>query len=75
MTNYKAPFTLVNKQNCRISGSENPQVIAKWKLYPVKVTVGCALWSEGVIRPYFFTSSHFEMKDCNDQLKSTFHTR
>jgi hypothetical protein len=53
----EAHFSLcgyVNKQNCRIWGSENPQVIEERPLHPEKVTVWCALWSEGVIGPYFF---------------------
>ena len=36
---------LGNKQNCR---SEKPQVIEERPLHPEKVTVWCALWSEGV---------------------------
>jgi len=53
----EAHFSLggyVNKQNCRIWGSENPQVIEERPLHPEKVTVWCAFWSEGVIGPYFF---------------------
>ena len=52
----EAHFSLggyVNKQNCRIWGSENPQVIEERPLHPGKVTVWCALWAEGVIGPYF----------------------
>ena len=47
-------FGYVNKQNYRIWGSENLQVIEKRPLHPEKFTFWCALWSEGVIGPYFF---------------------
>ena len=38
----------VYKQNCRIWGFENPQVIKEMPLHPEKVTVWC------VLGPYFF---------------------
>lgn len=53
----EAHFSLggyVNKQNCRIWGSENPHVTVERPLHPQKVTVWCAIWSGGVIGPYFF---------------------
>ena len=53
----EAHFTLgayVNKQNCGIWSSEDPQVIEEGPLHPTRVTVWCALWSEDVIGPYFF---------------------
>ena len=48
----------VNKQNCRILGSEEPQVIEERPLYSEKVIVWCALWPEGVIGPYFFENDN-----------------
>ena len=51
----EAQFTLrgyVNKQNCRIWDSVNPQIIEETSLHPEKVTVWCALWPEGEIGPY-----------------------
>ena len=47
----------VNKHNCRIWGSENPQVIEERPLNPEKVTICCDRWSEGVIEPYFFKNN------------------
>ena len=45
----------VNKQNCRIWGSENPKEIIKKPLYPQRVTVWCDFWAGwGIIGPYFF---------------------
>ena len=44
----------VNKQNCRIWDSEDPQVIEERPLHSEKVTIWCAVWSEGVIGSYFF---------------------
>lgn len=44
----------VNTQNCRHWGSENPRVVVEKPMHPLRVTVWCALWSGGVIGPYFF---------------------
>ena len=44
----------VNKQNCRIWGSENPKMMIKKLLYPQRVTVWCGFWAEGIIGPYLF---------------------
>ena len=44
----------VNKQNCRILGSENPKMIIEKPLYLQVVTVSCGFWAGGIIGPYFF---------------------
>ncbi|GFX63054.1 transposase [Trichonephila clavipes] len=44
----------VNKQNCRIWSEANPQVYVETPLHPEKLTVWCALWTGGIINPYFF---------------------
>lgn len=44
----------VNKQNCRIWGSENPTEMVEQPLHPQRVTVWCGFWAGGVIGPYFF---------------------
>ncbi|GFU37906.1 putative DD41D transposase [Trichonephila clavipes] len=44
----------VNKQNCRIWSEANPQVYVETPLHPEKLTVWCALWTCGIIGPYFF---------------------
>ncbi|GFV80158.1 uncharacterized protein TNCV_1477201 [Trichonephila clavipes] len=44
----------VNKQNCRIWSEANPQVYVETPLHPEKLTVWGALWTGGIIGPYFF---------------------
>ncbi|GFV51800.1 cytosolic iron-sulfur assembly component 3 [Trichonephila clavipes] len=43
----------VNKQNCRIWSEANPQVYVETPFHPEKLTVWCALWTGGIIDPYF----------------------
>ena len=52
----KAHFHLggcINKQNCRIWGSENPKIIIEKPLYLQHVTVWCSFWAWGITGPYF----------------------
>ncbi|GFS49440.1 transposase [Trichonephila clavipes] len=44
----------VNKQNCPIWSEANPQVYVETPLHPEKLNVWCALWTDGIIGPYFF---------------------
>ena len=44
----------VNKQNCRIWGTENPHAYIKKSAYSKQVTVRCEFWSRGIIGPFFF---------------------
>lgn len=48
----------VNKQNSRFWAMENPQIIHQSPLHPLKVTVWCAIWSGGIIGPYFFENEN-----------------
>jgi len=44
----------VNKQNFRYWSAANPHELLQSPTYGPKVTVWCAVWSRGVIGPYFF---------------------
>lgn len=55
----------VNKQNCRIWGSENPRKIIEKPIHPQRVTVWCGFWSGGIIGPYFFENEAGETVTVN----------
>ena len=44
----------VNKQNCRYWSKDNPSEIHERPLHSARVTVWCAVSSQGIIGPYFF---------------------
>lgn len=44
----------VNRHNCRYWAPERPKWIREHGLHPLKTTVWAAMWSGGVIGPYFF---------------------
>ncbi len=44
----------VNSQNCRYWGTDKPTDVLERPLHSAKVTVWCALSSQGIIGPFFF---------------------
>ena len=44
----------VNKQNCRIEGTQNPRIIVKQQMHPLKCTVWYEITLDKIIDPYLF---------------------
>ena len=55
----------VNKQNCRIWGTENPHAYIEKPKYPKRITVWCGFWSRGIIGPFFFANEQGELVTVN----------
>ena len=55
----------VNKQNCRIWGTEIPQAYIEEPTNPNRVTVWCGFWSRGIIGPFFFGNEQGEVVTVN----------
>ena len=55
----------VNKQNCRIWGTENPHAYIKRPQHPKRVTVWCGLWFRDIIGPFFFENEQGDVVTVN----------
>ena len=55
----------VNKQNCRIWGTENPHAFIEKPTHQRRVTVWCGFWSRGIIGPFFFENEQGEILAAN----------
>ena len=55
----------VNKQNCRIWGTENPHAYIEKPMHTKRVTVWCEFWSRVIIRPFFFENEQKEAVTVN----------
>ena len=57
---------VLNKQNCRIWGTDNPHAYIKKPTHPKWVTVWCGFWSRGTIGPFFLENEQGEGKMQNE---------
>ena len=55
----------VNKQNCRIWGTENQHAYIEKTTHAKRVTVWCGFWSIGIIGSFFFENEQGEAVTVN----------
>ena len=55
----------VNKQKCRIWGTENPHAYIKMPTQPKRISVWCGFWSRYVIGSFFFENEQGEAVTIN----------
>ena len=56
----------VNKQNCRIWGTEKPYEYIEKLTHPKRVTIWFGFSSKGIIGPFFFENEQGEIVTVND---------
>ena len=64
----------LNKQNCRIWGTENPHAYIEKLMHPNSyLPVWCGFWSRGIIGPFFFENEQEEAVTVNgDRYRAMF---
>ena len=57
----------INKQNCRIWGTETPHAYIEKPTHPKRIDVWCGFWSRGIIVVFFFENKQAEAVTVNGE--------